>query len=102
MAHTSVCMSRMKDPTKSFGQIIAGIDDARDVSHDDLLDSSPFLDGEMQDLDITGTSSGPVSWIIAMAASFSMYNTVRPSLRALSSARTYQRFLAALVQVISA
>ena len=46
----------MKDPTKSLSQVIAGIDNARDVLHDDFPFRSLFLNGEMLDLDMTGTS----------------------------------------------
>ena len=45
VADTAACVSRMKNPTKSLGQIIIGIDNSRDVSHS----------RKMLDLDTTGT-----------------------------------------------
>ena len=50
----------MKNPAESFGQIITGIDNPRDVFHDNLSLSLPFLDSEILDLNVTGMSSGPI------------------------------------------
>ena len=61
-------MSRVQDPTESLSQIITGIDNSRDVLHDKIFHGLPFLNGEILDLNMTGTRSGPVSLIIRIGS----------------------------------
>ena len=40
-------MVGMEDPAKRLGEVIAGVDDSRDMMHQDFLIFFPFLDGEV-------------------------------------------------------
>ena len=50
----------MKDPTKGFCQVVAGVDDARTMTQDDVDLVSPFLNGEVLNLDVLCTGSRPI------------------------------------------
>ena len=58
MAHTATSMSGEQHPTESLGKPIAGVDDPRKMLHNDISLFTPFLNGEMLDLDMTRTRSG--------------------------------------------
>ena len=47
-------MACVEDPTKWFGEVVTGIDDARAVSHDDVAVSFPILDGKVLDVNVAG------------------------------------------------
>ena len=58
--HASTSMSCMKNPTKSFCQVITSIDDARAVTQDNVSFVTPFLNGEMMDFNVLCTGSRPI------------------------------------------
>ena len=58
MSHVASCMTAMKNPAKSFGHVVTGIDDSWEVLHDDIPSVSPFLNGIMLDFDVSGMWSG--------------------------------------------
>ena len=47
-------MAGVKDPAKGLGQVIQGIDDARDVLRDNVASILPILNGKMLDINVTG------------------------------------------------
>ena len=49
MTHDAWGMARMENPAERLGEVIAGIDDSRDMVHQDFLIFFPFLDGEVLD-----------------------------------------------------
>ena len=51
-------VSRVKDPSNRFGEVIARVDDATDELHSDVTSLFPFLDGEPLYLDVPGTIRG--------------------------------------------
>ena len=53
VAHDTARMPGMQYPTKRFGEVIGGIDDARDVVHDDFTGFLPILNGKVLNIDVT-------------------------------------------------
>ena len=47
MTHGTTSMSLMENPTERLGEIITGIDNARDKAHDDVTSFFPVLNGEV-------------------------------------------------------
>jgi hypothetical protein len=48
-------MARMKNPTKRLGKVISTVDDAGNVTHDQVLrDGCPLLNSKSLDVDVTG------------------------------------------------
>lgn len=54
VAHEASSVSCMQDPAKGFGQVISGIEDARNVAKDNVTGFFPVLDGKELDHDMTG------------------------------------------------
>ena len=50
----------MENPSERLCQIITGIEDPREMFHDEVALLSPFLDGKMLDLDVLCTGCGSV------------------------------------------
>ena len=57
MSHAMTDMTGMQDPSKRFGEIVAGIENLRKMLHDEIFLLAPFLDGEMLDVDVPSTGS---------------------------------------------
>lgn len=60
MSHQAADVTGVKDPSERLGVSIAWIDDARDVVHLDVPISSPLLDGEMLDINVSRARRGSV------------------------------------------
>ena len=43
----------MKNPTKGLGEVITGVQDAGQMTHEDFFLGAPFLDGKVLDFDMT-------------------------------------------------
>ena len=56
MSHKSPYMAVMQNPSERLCKTVRGVDDTRDVLHDDVTSFLPFLNGEVLD----GNLSGPV------------------------------------------
>ena len=53
MSHETMSMSFVENPTKRFSKIITGVDNARDVSHDEVTFILPILNGKMLNVDMS-------------------------------------------------
>ncbi len=60
MAHQATNMTMMERGTERFCQRVGGIDDTRDMGKDNFLGGFPLLQGEMLDVDVTGTRCGTI------------------------------------------
>ena len=58
MSHASASMARVEHPTKSFGHVVAQVDDTWTVTQDNVALVAPFLNGEVLNLDVARTRSG--------------------------------------------
>ena len=54
MSHEVTRMVGVKNPTKCFGEGITRIDDARDMTEDDITIFAPILDGIVTDVNMAG------------------------------------------------
>ena len=57
VSHTTSGMAGEEHPRQGFRESVAAVHDARKVLHDDVLGLSPFLNGEMLNLDVTCSGS---------------------------------------------
>jgi hypothetical protein len=53
-------MTGMKGPTKGFGFLVRGIQNAGEVADNDQAISTPFLNGKVLDVNVPGPRSGAV------------------------------------------
>ena len=51
-------MAGVKDPAKGFGQVVGGVEDTRDVLHDNVASFFPFLDCKELYVDVARSFSG--------------------------------------------
>ena len=58
MFHVATCILSMEDQTKRLGQIVAGVDNSRNMLHNTIFSFIAFLDCVMLDLDVIGTRGG--------------------------------------------
>lgn len=54
VAHETPTVTSVKYPTKRFGKVVGGIQNARNVTHDDVVVVFPILDGKMLNQNMTG------------------------------------------------
>ena len=54
MTHGTTNVTGVKGPAKRLGGLVAGVDDARDVAHDDITSSAPCLNREVLDVNMAG------------------------------------------------
>ena len=54
MTHRTMNMVGVQSPAKCLGGLVAGVDDARDVTHDNLTSSTPLLNRKVLDVDMAG------------------------------------------------
>ena len=57
MSHAAVGMTGMWDPSKRFGEIVAGIENPRKMLNGKIFLLAPFLDGKKLDVDMPSTRS---------------------------------------------
>ena len=60
VSHTATRMTRVQHPAKGLGEIIARVEDPREMFHDQVALFTPFLNSEVLDLDVSGTRCGSV------------------------------------------
>ena len=58
MSHVVMCVSSMENPAEELGQIVAGVNNSRNMLHDNISSFMPFLNSMMLDLDVMCTRSG--------------------------------------------
>ncbi len=52
VTHHATRVARMKDPAEGFSKVIAGVDDTRDVAHDNVASILPVLYCKMLDINV--------------------------------------------------
>jgi len=55
VTHDATGVAFVQHPAKRLGEVVRGIDDPGDVAHDEIAGVFPVLDGEVLDVDMTGT-----------------------------------------------
>ena len=60
MTHQAANMAMVERGPKRLRQGVGGIDDARDVGKDNFLGGLPLLQGEVLDVNVTGTRCGTI------------------------------------------
>ena len=55
MTHNASRMAGMEDPAQGLGEVIRGVDDTRDVAHDNVASLLPVLNGKVLDINVTRT-----------------------------------------------
>ena len=58
MTHHTTDVSVVEDPAKGFGERVRGVDDPRDMLHDDVATLLPTLDGEHLDVNMPTAFGG--------------------------------------------
>ena len=58
MSHQTAAVAGVKDPANTFGEGVAGIDDARDVSENDVAGTFPVLNRKIVDINVSRALSG--------------------------------------------
>ena len=57
MAHKATTVTRVKYPAQQFSEVVAGIQDARDVNEFDTTPFFPILDSKVLDINMSSTFS---------------------------------------------
>ena len=52
MAHSASSMTRVEHPSQGFSEVIAGIENPRDMSHNNIASVFPLLDSKVLDVDV--------------------------------------------------
>lgn len=58
VSHEAADVAQMENPAEGFGEVIGGVDDARDVTEFNDTTVFPVLDGEVLYVDMTGSLGG--------------------------------------------
>ena len=57
VTHRTTNVAGVQCPAKCLDGLVAGVDDTKDMAHDDVTSGEPFLNRKVLDVDMTGASS---------------------------------------------
>ena len=57
MPHNAAGMAFMEDPTKRFSQVVSGVEDSGDETHNNVAGFLPILKGKVLDIDVSRSLS---------------------------------------------